>query len=64
MKRILIVHRVSQYLRRSDPVDVYALVTSLRLEFPNTAEADIRRIVDEEVVAARVNALWEPRGSQ
>ena len=59
MRRILVVQRISQEIRRGEPVEVYRLVKDLKRRFPNTAEDEIRRTVDEEIVASRANALWE-----
>lgn len=59
--RIPIIQRVSQSLREHSAVDIYAMVNDLKGEFPNVAEADLERIVSEEVVAAGANAVWEKR---
>ena len=43
---------VSHVVRQGKPVDVYGAVEALRSEFPNLADADLARLVGEEVIAA------------
>ena len=57
--RIPIIQRVSQNLRQGTIIDIYALVKDLHCEFPDLNEAELERLVSEEVIAASGNAVWD-----
>jgi hypothetical protein len=59
--RVPILQRLSQNIRQGSIIDVYALVEDLKHEFPDISEAELVRIVSEEVVLANGNAVWEKK---
>lgn len=60
--RILLIQRIAQNLRQGADIDIYALVEELKTEFPDVPEAELARIVSEEVIVASASAFWEKRG--
>lgn len=60
-RRIPIIQRLARQIRRGAVIDVYVLVAELKSEFPDVADRELIRIVNEEVVMARCNAVWDRR---
>jgi hypothetical protein len=62
-QNLLISHSVSTILRTAGPVvDVYRIVAQLQVEFPGTPTETLRDIVNEEIVRAGLNAVWQKPG--
>lgn len=60
-RRIPIIQRLARQMRRGAVIDVYVLVAELKSDFPDVADRELIRIVNEEVVMARCNAVWDRR---
>lgn len=60
-KRIPVIQRIARQMRQGTVIDVYDLVEDLKGEFPDVHEPDLIRIVNEELIAARCNVVWDRR---